>query len=242
MSETIVPRLPKATVTRGSGVDKFLRRSVRCTRHQQQTRQLGNVTCFVFIGKQPQIDPLAVCSKRDLPLPDALVPADASIPRRPKGLRAILSIADLAYGAQVASPAIQAVTVDVVNSDRILSSQSQKPPMQVDGGLFPVEHLAAPSVATGVNRPAQLRCSLGIDGINDGIRANQQALPAALPRRSAIQGDTCRPIRAGIIRVHRVPPVPCATPPAATNSAGVSCCNFTSRVDVVSRDSPRKDS
>jgi hypothetical protein len=147
------------------------------------------------------------------PLVGVLAPVHATILRGlPGSLGLILRVLPLGQDAQVTSPAVQGVAVDVVNLKPITGDKLKQKSVQVDLLRVPAADRTAMRVFP-IQRPAVAGDGVGIVGINDCVGPNRSIAGA--------QGDTNR-----IIGVHHEPPTRGAIPPAASNLRGGFAYSF----------------
>jgi hypothetical protein len=195
-------------------------KSVCGPRHQASTSRLRGCAGRSFIFKQPEIHRLSIDAERGLPLTTGLVPCNASKPRTTGLTWAILGILRARRYSKVRAPVVEAISVDVVDFQAIPGRQPHDGPVQRnDASRTGASRQVPLGIAIRGELPAPLIGPRGGISIHDGVRMHGAI--------TGSQGDADCPVRAGIIRAHRVPPVPCAMPGDGDNIARASCVNYT---------------
>lgn len=199
-------------------------------RHESGPSFLSGLVGSCFSREVPQMMGFAVDPYSRRPGFVLLVPIDSTIYRRSATARNILEVSGLRCDAEVRSPIVQPIPIDVIPLQPVRLRESEQDAMQPNPSLFPVSTSMAAATTTDagaatrcvspVQHPAPLVDPLGISSIDKRVGSDATV--------TGSKGDTY-----GILKAHRLPPVGGVTPRGAINTCGATAClNFT-RLGIV---------
>ena len=194
----------------------MIRKPLMLRKLHSLTNRFDRSRCSRFRIERSQVAPYIAHSGARDPFSLSFVPIDSRRARRASARGAIPHVLTLTDGSQVCPSIVEFAPVDVVANRAIMpceSWQAQNLTVHVDVSPSAVKSDRADGIPF-TETPLPLIDEIGVSGINQGVRSNAAIFGAERDTHS-------------ILRLHRVPPVPVATPPAVSSSAGVSCVNFT---------------
>lgn len=200
-------------------------RSIQAVGEQSYTGLCCYLRRFLFEIKKAEVVILPLALDLCPPLTGTFIPGDAPIPgRRALVARPIVVVPSRRQNPEVRAATVETIPVPVVYLDSVTRTQAEDLSLKTEGAARSLLPARTNGVSVDVKLPPPSVQPVGVAYVYHDVGADRTIAGSEWDAYGRIGGAS--------IKAHREASLPGVVPPAADNSAGVSCVNCISSLRV----------